>query len=179
VLFSSSLSPDEACLDGPTSESTYTSSKEALIKDIESLADERTQPLLKDALADTHSHLTLEEKARTLQMIMQCSSDALAYMESLLPPAKEVKDVVTKTPQDEPMLALIRELDRNKTEFQLPVIQQRMLYVQIAKTFEHETAGEDGGRSSAPESGSGPRNTHSPVQSIWKDSSKQSDRTGS
>jgi hypothetical protein len=73
-------------------------------------------------------------------MIMQCSSSALAYIKSLVHPAKEAKGVVIKTHQDEPMLALMRELDRIKDDFQLPAIRQRMLYKQIAKTIEDRVA---------------------------------------
>jgi hypothetical protein len=138
VLFNSSLSPDETCPDD-TSGSAHTNSEVALIEDIESLVDEQISPLLKDALVSTHGHLTLEERARTLQMIMQCSTRVLAHINLPARSANEVEEVV-KADRGETILRLMEELDRTKDDFQLPAIRQRMLYIQMAKTFEHEIA---------------------------------------
>jgi hypothetical protein len=136
VLFNSSHLPDNSCLDAAIS-STATTCSETLLLDLASFSNKQLSPHLKDALLDEGCQLTLEEKARILQMIMQCSTDVLKPIGRLLQPADKSQDAAVEGRQDfcSTMLILVEKIDRVKEEFYLPMIQQRMLDIQLAKTF--------------------------------------------
>lgn len=126
---------DDASLPVPLSD------EEALHRDLELLADAETIKTLKSALADTHWPLPLAKKARILQMIMQCSYDALDPIQSSLDPVDPVGIMNADEPcgDAKPTIdQLLQKLENNKRNYQLPAIKERTLYLQIAVTFKEE-----------------------------------------
>lgn len=135
VLYNSSLLPNNLDLDEiPSSVATL----DDLSRDLETLSNTN----LKVALADKDCKLTLQDKARTLQLIMQCSNNALEAEFSrpenhVQGPPSEVRN------RHEPMLIVLEEIDRTKSLFDRPTLQQRMLYIKLAKLFSYETRREE------------------------------------
>jgi hypothetical protein len=89
---------------------------------------------IKKALADQDSKLTLEEKARILQMIVQCSSSFNSLpkgpnVQSSSPGVQSFRDT---------MLRLMNDIDRVTGEFYVPACQQRLLYMQLARMYAPE-----------------------------------------
>ena len=110
-------------------------------RDLEPLADAEIIKTFKSALADTHSSLPLAKKARILQMIMQCSYDALDPIQSSLDPVDPVGIMNADEPYGDakPTIdQLLQKLENNKRNYQLPAIKQRTLYLQIAVIFKDE-----------------------------------------
>jgi len=126
---------DDASLPVPLSD------EEALHRDLEPLADVETIKTLKSALVDTYWSLPLAKKARILQMIMQCSYDALDPIQSSLDPVDPVGIMNADEPYGDakPTIdQLLQKLENNKRNYQLPAIKQRTLYLQIAVIFKDE-----------------------------------------
>ena len=90
--------------------------------------------LLAGALRERHGDLSLEERARILQMIMQSS---LSYMRQLCQPP-DVSRVLAIEEHRSPcqtILDLMEAIDRNTDSLYPVIIEQRMLYIQLAKTY--------------------------------------------
>jgi hypothetical protein len=117
------------------------SDKEALLHDLNLSVDEPYSLCLKDALTDKDCSLTLERKARALQMIMQCSTSTI---ERLFGPKhdKKVDQVRPQTfddnPNTHPILVLVEEIDRGGDDLFIPEILQRIRYIQLAERFQCE-----------------------------------------
>jgi hypothetical protein len=130
-----SLLPDGLC-DEATHSSATTSENDALAQDLEKIPhDERAS--IEKALGDEECQLSLESRARIVQMIMECSNRALGHIHSLAQPADPVHDFAIPDKENvcKTMGYLLKKLDQNKDVLCLPIAELRTIYMQIAKTF--------------------------------------------
>ena len=130
-----SLLPDGLCDETAHSSATI-SEKDALAQDLKNIPhDERAS--IENALGDEECQLSLENRARIVQMIMECSNRALAHIHSLAQPADPVHGLAVPDKEDacKTMEYLLKKLDQNKDVLCLPIAEQRTIYMQIAKTF--------------------------------------------